>query len=73
MSCSRLSVNEPVTLIHNPLFGYQWNELTILQSGKLPTMFIDVKSGNMDYIHKEKGNKEIRNPAACVCTPRTAN
>lgn len=58
MSCSRLSVNEPVTLIHNPLFGYQWNELTILQSGKLPTMFIDVKSGNMDYIHKEKGNKE---------------
>lgn len=58
MSCSHLSLNEPMTLIHDPLFGYQWNEITILQSGKLPTMFIDVKSGNMDYIHKEKGNKE---------------
>lgn len=58
MSCSDFSLNEPMPLIHDPILGYQWNELTILQSGKLPTMFIDVKSGNMDYIHKEKGNKE---------------
>ena len=58
MSCSVFSLNEPMPLIHDPILGYQWNELTILQSGKLPTMFIDVKSGNMDYIHKEKGNKE---------------
>lgn len=58
MSCSDFSLNEPMPLIHDPILGYQWNELTILQSGKLPTLYIDVKSGNMDYIHAVKGNKE---------------
>jgi len=58
VDCSGFPLNEPMELIHDPLYGYQWNELTILQSGNVPTMFIDVRSGNMDYIHAEKGNKE---------------
>ena len=58
MDCGDLPLNEPVPLIHDPYFGYQWNELTILQSGKLPALYIDVRSGNMDYIHAQKGNKE---------------
>lgn len=32
--------------------------LTFLQSSQLPSMHIRVQSGNMDYIHEEKGNKE---------------
>ena len=58
MSCSDFSLNEPMPLIHDPVLGYQWNELTIVQSGKMPVMYIDLQSGNMDYIHSEKGNKE---------------
>lgn len=58
MDCSDLPLNEPVTLIHDPYFGYRWNEMTVMQSGKVPTLYIDVRSGNMDYIHEVKGNKE---------------
>ncbi len=58
MDCSDFPLNEPVTLIQDSILKYRWNELTIMQSGNVPTMFIDVKSGNMDYIHAQKGNKE---------------
>jgi len=42
-----------MVLIHDPYFGYQWNELTIMQSGNVPTMYIDVRSGKMDHIHAD--------------------
>lgn len=58
MDCSDLPLNEPVTLIQDSILKYQWNELTIMQSKNVPTMYIDVRSGNMDYIHEKKGNKE---------------
>ena len=58
MNCSDLPLNEPVTLIQDSVLKYQWNELTIMQSQNVPTMYIDVRSGNMDYIHEKKGNKE---------------
>ena len=58
MTCGDLPLNEPVTLIQDSIFKYQWNELTIMQSGNVPTMYIDVRSGKMDYIHEKKGNKE---------------
>lgn len=32
--------------------------ITFVQSGKLPVVHIDTYSGNMDYIHAEKGNSE---------------
>lgn len=58
MDCSDYPLNEPIELIQLPYFGYQWNTLTILQSANLPTMYVDVRSGDMDYIHAQKGNKE---------------
>lgn len=58
VSCSEFPLNEPMELIHDSYFGYQWNRLTILQSANVPAMYIDVKSGKMDYIHAEKGNRE---------------
>jgi len=32
--------------------------LTLLRSGGVPSLYIDVKSGNMEYIHLDKGNEE---------------
>ena len=58
MNLGQFSLEEPVTLIHDPYFGYQWNQMTIMQSAGVPTLYIDVRSGNMDYIHAQKGNKE---------------
>ena len=58
MNLGDFPMEEPLELIHDPRFGYQWNEVTILQSSGVPTLYIDVRSGNMDYIHGEKGNKE---------------
>ena len=55
---STLPLNEPMELILDSPFRYQWNELTIVQSAGMPTMYIDVESGSMDYIHSVKGNKE---------------
>lgn len=36
-------------------YGYT---LTFVQSANISTMYIDTQSGNMDYIHETKGNKE---------------
>ena len=32
--------------------------MTFLRSAKMPTMYINTESGNMDYIHSKKDNKE---------------
>lgn len=58
MNCGDLLLNESMELIHDNYLKHQWNKLTIVQSGKVPTMYIDVRSGKMDYIHAEKGNQE---------------
>lgn len=58
MNCSDLPMNEPMELILDSPLRYQWNELTIVQSGNVPAMYIDVESGNLDHIHAAKGNKE---------------
>ena len=58
LDISTLPMNEPMELIVDSPLRYQWNELTIVQSSGIPTMYIDVESGNMDYIHAEKGNEE---------------
>ena len=58
MNLEGFFLNEPIVLIHDSYFGYQWNEMTIMQSGGVPTLYIDVRSGNMDHIHSLKGNKE---------------
>lgn len=38
--------------------GRESTRLTILRSENLPALFIDVDSGNMEYIHAKKGNQE---------------
>lgn len=55
MSCADLQLNQP----------YPWGSgiqdlgtVTIVQSSGVGTMFLDVSSGNMEYIHKKKGNEE---------------
>ena len=35
--------------------------LHFVQSGNVPTLFVDVASGNMEYIHQKKGNAETGN------------
>lgn len=58
VNCSEFPLNEPLELIHDSCFGNEWNRLTIVQSANVPAMYIDVKSGKMDHIHAEKGNRE---------------
>ena len=58
MDCGDFPLNEPMELIYDSPFGYQWNQLTIMQSGNVPTLYVDVRSGNMDHIHAQKGNQE---------------
>lgn len=36
----------------------QYSTLTFMKSANIASMYIDTKSGTMDYIHEEKGNKE---------------
>lgn len=58
MNCSAFPLNEPLEIRYDPSTGYSGDVLTILQSANLPAMYIDVASGNMEYIHAQKGNKE---------------
>jgi len=40
-------------------FGNRYDgAIRFVQSGNVPTMFIDVPSGSMEYIHQKKGNEE---------------
>ena len=32
--------------------------LIVMRSANIPTLFIETESGNMDYVHKKKGNRE---------------
>lgn len=58
MDCSTLPTNQLMELVYDPYSSYQWHALTIFQSADLPTLYIDVKSGDMEYIHEEKGAEE---------------
>ena len=58
MSCGiwGLNIAYPMTSSKD---GYtEDSTLTFIRSGGIPSLYIDVESGNMDYIHMEKGNKE---------------
>lgn len=58
MSCDFLQLDVPYDLTCAVDGEARHFSLTILQSGNLPALYIDVASGTMDYIHEEKGNKE---------------
>lgn len=54
-SCENLVLGEQYNLCFG---GNRDFNLTFLQSGNLPAMFIDTHSGSMERIHQEKGNAE---------------
>lgn len=58
-TCENLQLEVPYTLhCKGPGKESQYS-LTILQSARLPALYIDTASGSMDYIHKKKGNEEV--------------
>lgn len=57
-TCASLQLDTPYTFTYRNGKEYRDTTLTFVRSGNVPTIYIDVLSGNMDYIHAEKGNKE---------------
>ena len=45
-------------IIHVTGKGFQPFTITVMQSSKIPTIFISTESGSLDIIHKKKGAKE---------------
>ena len=41
--------------------GRKQQQILFLQSGDVAALYLDTRSGNLDYIHKEKGNQETGN------------
>ena len=58
MSVEALQSDRPYVLTYTLYGKERHGTLTIMRSGNVPTMYIDTLSGNMDYIHEEKGNQE---------------
>lgn len=58
MCCENLQPDERYDLDYAEKGRSINGSLTFLHSGNVPAMYIDVRSGNMDYIHSEKGNEE---------------
>lgn len=57
-SCDAIQANVQYCLAYKK-WGRQYScSIVFIQSSNLPTLFLDTESGNMDYIHKKKGNKE---------------
>ncbi len=55
MNCSsRFDVNQPYPFS----VGKNLHTITFLRASALPSMHIDTRSGEMDYIHAKKGNSE---------------
>lgn len=57
-TCASLQLDTPYAFTYRNGKEYRDTTLTFVRSGNVPTIYIDVLSGNMDYIHAEKGNKE---------------
>lgn len=58
LSCDRFQMNEVYGMARIGLANHYDGVLRIMHSGNVPTLYIDVPSGNMEYIHKKKGNEE---------------
>ena len=58
MSCTEFSVGIPYELRYKDWRDTVITEILFLRSENVATMHIDTESGNMDYIHSKKGNKE---------------
>lgn len=58
MDCSGFQADVPYPVICVVDGVSTENILTFLQSDRLPSLYVDVQSGNMDIIHETKGNQE---------------
>lgn len=60
-TCEAYPVGVPITLSYS-VWGHTYEKtLQLVQSENVATIHVDVASGNMDYIHREKGNQEAGN------------
>lgn len=57
-ACASLQLDIPYSFAYTTKAERLDTTLTFVRSGNVPTVYIDVQSGNMDYIHEEKGNQE---------------
>lgn len=58
LSCDQFLLNEVYGLARFGWGNRYEGVIRFTQSGNVPTMFIDVPSGSMEYIHQKKGNEE---------------
>lgn len=58
MDCSRFRLNTPYVLSCTAEGVTTEHTLIFLQSARLPSLHLDVRSGSMDIIHETKGNQE---------------
>ena len=58
MTCENFQWNTPYDLTCRIAGENPETRITFMKSDNIPTMYIDTRSGNMDYIHKKKGNEE---------------
>ena len=56
--CGDLSLNTPYALSYAAESGQCDTTITFVQSANVPTIYIDVASGSMEYIHADKEHKE---------------
>lgn len=57
-SCADFPVNTKLELYFRSLGNEGYETVTFVQSGDVATMYIHVPSGDMEYIHEQKGNEE---------------
>lgn len=58
MNCGVFSLDEQYPFVlHSGETGFE-SVITFVRSGKLPTLYIDVQSGSMEYIHMDKTHAE---------------
>lgn len=57
-SCNSFQTDTPLEVTWDSGSKRHTFTVTFLRSGELPALYLDVKSGSMDYIHQEKNNKE---------------
>lgn len=58
MNCGQFPLDMPLELFFHKSSGNPESTVTFFQSKNVGTVYIDVKSGNMEYIHRKKGNGE---------------
>lgn len=58
MNCGAFEFDTPYSITYKSFFNKKTKSIIFLQSSNIASMYIDTKSGEMDYIHATKGNEE---------------